>query len=81
MARFFQEIDANGDGIVDRKELEDFVTSYGFEKTTFIKAFEAMDAADGAESTCPLCFVFRCLISALFFVIGILLGLPALSRL
>ena len=67
MARFFQEIDANGDGIVERQELEDFVQSYGFEETVFMQAFEAMDAADGVESTRLLCFVFRCLISALFF--------------
>ena len=50
MARFFQEIDANGDGIVERKELEDFVTSYGFEKTVFMKAFDAMDSdKDGKQ--------------------------------
>ena len=44
MARFFQEIDANGDGIVERQELEDFVQSYGFERRVFMEAFDAMDS-------------------------------------
>ena len=51
MARFFQEIDANGDGIVERKELEDFVTSYGFEKRVFIKAFEEASNSAKKEAT------------------------------